>query len=88
VIRGDVDATGRDEMCHLERQEAAPNNEASIAQARKNMDMQHHFVYPKVEEIRRGGDQSRAQLRRRRSQRELVEASLLRCPPRRLAAGR
>jgi hypothetical protein len=33
VIRGDVDATRRDETCHLEPHEAASNNEASIAQA-------------------------------------------------------
>jgi hypothetical protein len=45
-------------------------------------------VYPKVDEIRRGADRPPARLRRRRSQRELVEASLLRCPPRRFTAGR
>jgi hypothetical protein len=33
VFRGDVDASRRAETCHLERHEAAPNNEASIAQA-------------------------------------------------------
>jgi hypothetical protein len=46
------------------------------------MTMQHHFAYPKVQEIRRVRPQRLAHALGRLSQRELVQASLVRCPER------
>jgi hypothetical protein len=48
--------------------------------------MSHQFHYPKVVELRTAAEGAGAQPDRRpRSQRELVVASLLRCPDRRSA---
>jgi hypothetical protein len=46
------------------------------------VEMQHEFVYPQVTEIRFAASQIPKPTPRRVSQRALVEASLLRVPPR------
>jgi hypothetical protein len=85
VIRGDVDAAAVTKRATSNGIPPRPNQRGIGSRKLRRHDMEHHFVCPKVDEIRSGGDQPPARLR---SQRELVEASLLRCPPRRLAWGR
>jgi hypothetical protein len=46
------------------------------------VEMQHHFFYPQVSEIRFADSQIPKPTPQRVSQRALVEASLLRVPPR------
>jgi hypothetical protein len=44
--------------------------------------MQRQFVYPRVTEVHRGSRRAEGTSARRRSQRGLVEQSLIRVPPR------